>query len=468
MSILTSDHISGWYILKDSFIDTHRFLIKNLSHNLSIAVRPQNAIQGDAGTNIIDVGEEVNKLSLSGEALIFTKSSTNPKNYHIVSDENTYELFDIFDIVYHDYKKILNFFLISPELLREVLNIFFSYIVLINSTRTINVLSKTQIRNLFDADVYSLSFPNDPRTNSTPIGATTEFLKIVQSFVSTSHPNSNIIFSNAAYVFDTIQIFKETLYKYPNYTDSLFDFYYSNIATNEEMLNVMNFNLDYTNDNLLTLNNKNLIEQFEITIGDEISCTAEYYCNLVDKFNIEYMPDKFISLNNSINFADVYDDFIARVAKNYDCRFYLDGKEYKIKSGSLSVKIDYQQIYCANTFSRKPFYSPQSHTVSGSLKIIIPLNDIEFSDSQAFYNSNKILDLQANCSLVIGGRYFEFGQASVKSSYDRAFRSEEVQTLNVNFTAYSRAGAGIYSLFSKTNPNGNIWQTFMAKNKYIY
>jgi hypothetical protein len=185
--------------------------------------------------------------------------------------------------------------------------------------------------------------------------------------------------------------------------------------------------LDYLNNLLaslgLTIENRNLLSSATITIGNQIDCSLNYNTKYTRKFNIKY--------NNYSDALQPNYDFIARIAKNYDCRFYIDGNEYKIKSGTVNINIGYRELYIANTKSSLPFYSPQSHTVTGSFEIIAP------------HNSYSTIPIAGNCSLLVGNRYIELGQASVKQNYNRSLKPSQSSTINISFTAYARLGAGV-------------------------
>lgn len=213
-------------------------------------------------------------------------------------------------------------------------------------------------------------------------------------------------------------------------------------------------NLDYLNDNYgnilgelgLGLNNKDLLSSASINLTEKISCTLSYETRYDRKFDFIYAgSEDQAKLPPSITASD----FIAREARNYDCRYYIDGNQYKIKSGSLSISIKYTEMYLANTYHRSPFYSPQGHSVTGKLEIIAP---------HTSYNS---IPVEANCSLLIGDRYLELGQASIKSSYERKIATGgEPSTISIDFTAYSRLGAGI---------DNTRWNTYYLNllNKFI-
>jgi len=185
--------------------------------------------------------------------------------------------------------------------------------------------------------------------------------------------------------------------------------------------------LDYLNSILnvlgLTIENRNLLSSATLNFSNQVECSLNYNVNYLRKFNVKYN-------NYAQTFQPNY-DFIARIAKNYDCRFYIDGNEYLIKSGSVNINIGYRELYIANTKSQLPFYSPQSHSVTGSLDIIAP------------HTSYTTIPIEGNCSILIGDRYIELGQASVKSSYSRNLNPGQTSTINISFTAYARLGAGV-------------------------
>ena len=171
----------------------------------------------------------------------------------------------------------------------------------------------------------------------------------------------------------------------------------------------------------LTLANKNLLKSASINFGSNVSCTLEYNCKYDTKFTID-LP---VSNNNA-------EDFIARAAKNYDIRFNIDGNNYYIKSGTINININYSEVFFANTGYQYPFFSPQSHSVSGNFEIY------------ARHDSYESIPVEGNISLLVGDRYLELGQASIKTNYTRKIdSSQSASTISIQFTAFSRLGAGI-------------------------
>lgn len=222
----------------------------------------------------------------------------------------------------------------------------------------------------------------------------------------------------------------DTVMQYYDIIDQLLSDYY--LLLNFLFISVEDVNntgdLDWFNAILsalgLTLENKNLLSSATINIGQSINCSLHYNTRYDRKYTVQY--------NNLPDIYQPYYDFIARTAKNYDCRFYIDGNEYSIKSGTLNINIGYSEIYIANTKSQLPFYSPQSHSVTGSIEILAP------------HNTYRTIPVEGNCSLLVGDRYIELGQASIKSSYNRKIEAgQSASTITINFTAYARLGAGI-------------------------
>ena len=66
-------------------------------------------------------------------------------------------------------------------------------------------------------------------------------------------------------------------------------------------------------------------------------------------------------------------DFLARAAKNYDCRFNVTANDaaltYKILSGSINITVSHSKMFLVNLESEYPVYSPQGYQISGSFKI---------------------------------------------------------------------------------------------------
>ena len=169
---------------------------------------------------------------------------------------------------------------------------------------------------------------------------------------------------------------------------------------------------------------KNLLTSASIQIGDTIRCSLNY--------NAYY--DQIFEL---IQFADVFPsnyDFLARVAKNYDCRFYATNENdqiLKVLSGSINININYSKIYLANLESEYPLYSPQGYEVSGL--ITIPARN--WNLLRDLYNSKVVT--YTNFSLLIGNRYLRLGQAVIEDKMNLSM-GDNLMTAEISFKGYGR------------------------------
>jgi hypothetical protein len=169
---------------------------------------------------------------------------------------------------------------------------------------------------------------------------------------------------------------------------------------------------------------KNLLTSASLQIGNTVRCNLSY--------NAYY--DQIFEL---IKFADAFPqnyDFLARVAKNYDCRFYAtDGNDnyLKVLSGSISININYSKMYLANTESEYPIYSPQGYEVSGT--ITVPARS--WNLLRDLYNS-KVVTF-TNFSLLVGTRYLRLGQAVIEDKISMTM-NDNMMTAEISFKGYGR------------------------------
>lgn len=183
------------------------------------------------------------------------------------------------------------------------------------------------------------------------------------------------------------------------------------------------------NPNFWFMRPKNLLTSASLQIGSTIRCSLNY--------NAYY--DQIFEL---IQFADAFPsnyDFLARVAKNYDCRFYASQDEFhqgndqilKVLSGSINININYSKIYLAGTESEYPIYSPQGYEVSGS--ITIPARN--WNQLRDLFNS-KVVTL-TNFSLLVGTRYLRLGQAVIEDKMNLSM-GDNLMTAEISFKGYGR------------------------------
>ena len=174
-----------------------------------------------------------------------------------------------------------------------------------------------------------------------------------------------------------------------------------------------------------SLSPKHLLSSASITIENDVRMQLTYNSSYDQKFQeIRYInADPPVSL-----------DFLARAAKNYDCRFNVTANDaaltYKILSGSINITVSHSKMFLANLESEYPIYSPQGYQISGSFKI--PANN--WDDLLNVFENNDVT--LSNFSIVIGTRYLRLGQASMQSSIK--FNNEAFRTAEINFVGYAR------------------------------
>jgi len=182
---------------------------------------------------------------------------------------------------------------------------------------------------------------------------------------------------------------------------------------------------------------KNLLTSASLQIGSTIRCSLNY--------NAYY--DQIFEL---IQFADAFPsnyDFLARVAKNYDCRFYATqgynnfdsynnfssgyDQILKVLSGSININVNYSKMYLAGTESEYPIYSPQGYEVSGS--ITIPARS--WNQLRDLFNSKVVT--YTNFSLLVGTRYLRLGQAVIEDKMNLTM-GDNLMTAEISFKGYGR------------------------------
>jgi hypothetical protein len=180
-----------------------------------------------------------------------------------------------------------------------------------------------------------------------------------------------------------------------------------------------------------TLTDKNLLSSASIEIGQDVSISLDYNQKFDRIFNFNYLAD------------EATEDFTGRVAKFYDCNFYLsldrDAISYlnfPVYGGSINIKIDYDKLYFVNSETDFPFYNPQQYSISGSVSTIVDYN--KFSDFISNPSEfNLLMPTSANCSLSIGDRYLELGQVNIQSGLSIQKQSGLLE-VKIDFTTYAR------------------------------
>jgi hypothetical protein len=178
------------------------------------------------------------------------------------------------------------------------------------------------------------------------------------------------------------------------------------------------------NPNFWFMQPRNLLTSASLQIGSSVRCTLNYNAYYDQLFQLIQFADAF---------PDNY-DFLARVAKNYDCRFYATN-EYdqllKVLSGNINISINYTKMYLAGTESEYPIYSPQGYEVSGS--ITVPARS--WNTLRDLYNSKVIT--YTNFSLLVGNRYLRLGQAVIEDKMNLSM-GDNLMTAEISFKGYGR------------------------------
>ncbi len=172
------------------------------------------------------------------------------------------------------------------------------------------------------------------------------------------------------------------------------------------------------------LGSRNLLTSASINISNNVRCGLNYNC----------LFDQFVSIQYADYFPPNY-DFLARTAKNYDCKFFVTDDPtttYKVFSADISINVSYSKIYILNQESEYPLYGPNGYDVSGSIKI--PAKNW-YDLKYMFDNTNA--PKKTNFSLLVGNRYLRLGQVLVEDKIEFSM-SEGIMTANISFKGYAR------------------------------
>lgn len=172
------------------------------------------------------------------------------------------------------------------------------------------------------------------------------------------------------------------------------------------------------------LSSRNLLTSASINISNNIRCNLSYNC----------LYNQFVSIQYADYFPPNY-DFIARTAKNYDCKFFVTDDPtttYKVLSVDININVNYSKIYILNQESEYPLYGPNGYDVSGSIK----------TPAKNWYELQYIFDntnapKTTNFSLLVGNRYLRLGQVLVEDKIEFSM-SEGLMTATISFKGYAR------------------------------
>ena len=172
------------------------------------------------------------------------------------------------------------------------------------------------------------------------------------------------------------------------------------------------------------LSSRNLLTSASINISNNIRCNLNY----------NWLYNQFVSIQYADYFPPNY-DFIARTAKNYDCKFFVTDDPtttYKVLSADINISVNYSKIYILNQESEYPLYGPNGYDVSGSIKT--PAKNW-YALQYMFDNTNA--PKTTNFSLLVGNRYLRLGQVLVEDKIEFSM-SEGLMTATISFKGYAR------------------------------
>jgi hypothetical protein len=172
------------------------------------------------------------------------------------------------------------------------------------------------------------------------------------------------------------------------------------------------------------LSSRNLLTSASINISNNVRCNLNYNC----------LYNQFVLIQYADYFPPNY-DFIARTAKNYDCKFFVTDDPtttYKVLSADININVNYSKIYILNQESEYPLYGPNGYDVSGSIK----------TPAKNWYELQYIFDntnapKTTNFSLLVGNRYLRLGQVLVEDKIEFSM-SEGLMTATISFKGYAR------------------------------
>jgi hypothetical protein len=176
------------------------------------------------------------------------------------------------------------------------------------------------------------------------------------------------------------------------------------------------------------IGSRNLLTSASINISNGVTCSLNYNC----------LFDQFVE----IQFADVFPtnyDFLARTAKNYDCKFFVTDDpttSYKILSADINISVNYSKIYLINQESEYPLYGPETYDVSGTLKIPAQ-NWYAIRNFFNATNNRQMIAKKVNFSILVGTRYLRLGQVLVEDKVEFSM-SDGLMTATISFKGFAR------------------------------
>jgi hypothetical protein len=238
---------------------------------------------------------------------------------------------------------------------------------------------------------------------------------------------------------DSFDLFLQTFYKLRTYfkevTEALADDPESDIyLTTADLLSraTIQINDSGVDINMTYLNNFD--QMFDFILPDQ-------------NFVKPYGDSKYKQNKNNPYFSTI--DYLSRTARFYDVKFYIpeDNVEFIVRSGSISVAVDYAKLFFINSNTSQPFYKPKGYSIQGEVDLIIPADFWELIIKPETNDLNRVLPGQnfmqlikekVNCSIGIAdGRMFKVGLVNATSDFNLTMESGSLPSLKVKFETYA-------------------------------
>ena len=199
-----------------------------------------------------------------------------------------------------------------------------------------------------------------------------------------------------------------------------------------------------------------LLSRASISISDSVDVTLTYLNNFDQMFEFLLPGQNFVKNTEGSQYQQSSNnpylttiDYLSRLAKFYDVKFYIpeDNIEFIVKSGNINVTVDYAKMFFINSNTSQPFYKPKGYSINGEVDLIIPADIWTSIIKPATNDLNRVLPGQnfmqlikekVNCSIGIAdGRMFKVGLVNATSEFNLVMDSGSLPTLKVKFETYA-------------------------------
>lgn len=199
-----------------------------------------------------------------------------------------------------------------------------------------------------------------------------------------------------------------------------------------------------------------LLSRASISISDSVDVTLTYLNNFDQMFEFLLPGQNFVKNTEGSQYQQSSNnpylttiDYLSRLAKFYDVKFYIpeDNIEFIVKSGNINVTVDYAKMFFINSNTSQPFYKPKGYSINGEVDLIIPtdiwtsiikpaINDL--NRTLPGQNFMQLIKEKVNCSIGIAdGRMFKVGLVNATSEFNLVMDSGSLPTLKVKFETYA-------------------------------